>query len=52
MRLVLLAAAEVLAYLPTFERSSAHSARFRPKDMVEAAAVRQSIGEYRPDLSP
>lgn len=44
--------AEVLAYLPMFERSSAHSVRFRPKDMVEAAAVMQFIGEYRPDLSP
>jgi len=44
--------AELLAYLPTFERSSAHSVRFRPKDMAEAAAVMQFIGEYRPDLSP
>lgn len=44
--------AEVLAYLPMFERSGAHSVRFRPKDMVEAAAVMQFIGEYRPDLSP
>lgn len=44
--------AEVLAYLPMFERSSAHSVRFRPKDMVEAAAVMQFIGEYRPDLAP
>jgi D-amino peptidase len=44
--------AEVLAYLPMFERSSAHSVRFRPKDMVEAAAIMQFIGEYRPDLAP
>lgn len=44
--------AELLAYLPMFERSSAHSVRFRPKDMAEAAAVMQFIGEYRPDLSP
>lgn len=44
--------AEVLAYLPMFERSSAHSVRFRPKDMAEAAAVMQFIGEYRPDLTP
>jgi D-amino peptidase len=44
--------AEVLAYLPMFERSSAHSVRFRPKDMAEAAAVMQFIGEYRPDLAP
>lgn len=44
--------AEVLAYLPMFERSSAHSVRFRPRDMAEAAAVMQFIGEYRPDLAP
>jgi D-amino peptidase len=44
--------AELLAYLPMFERSSAHSVTFRPKDMAEAAAVMQFIGEYRPDLAP
>ena len=44
--------AEVLAYLPMFERSSAHSVRFRPKDMAEAAAVMQFISEYRADLTP
>jgi hypothetical protein len=42
----------VLAYLRMFERSSAHSVCFRPKDMAEAAAVMQFIGEYRPDLAP
>lgn len=42
--------AEVLAYLPMFERSSAHSVRFRPKDMAEA--VMQFISEYRADLTP
>ncbi len=44
--------AEVLAYLPMFERASAHSVRFRARDMVEAASVMEFIGEYRPDLSP
>lgn len=44
--------AEVLAYLPMFERSSAHSVRFRAKDMAEAASVMEFIGEYRPDLAP
>jgi D-amino peptidase len=44
--------AEVLSYLPMFERSSAHSVRFRAKDMPEAAAVMEFIGEYRPDLTP
>jgi D-amino peptidase len=44
--------AEVLGYLPIFERTSAHSIRFRAKDMVEASAIMEFIGEYRPDLSP
>jgi D-amino peptidase len=44
--------AEVLAYLPMFERTSAHAIRFRPKDMAEAASIMEFIGEYRPDLSP
>ncbi|HUU33195.1 MAG TPA: M55 family metallopeptidase [Vicinamibacterales bacterium] len=44
--------AEVLAFLPMFERSSAHSVRFHAKDMAEAAAVMEFIGEYRPDLAP
>ena len=29
--------AEVLAYLPMFERTDSHSIRFRAKDMVEAS---------------
>ncbi|MGD9906296.1 MAG: M55 family metallopeptidase [Vicinamibacterales bacterium] len=44
--------AEVLAYLPLFERTSAHSVRFRAKDMVEASAIMEFVGEYRPDLTP
>ena len=44
--------AEVLAYLLMFERSSAHSVRFRAKDMAEAASVMEFIGQYRRDLSP
>ena len=44
--------AEVLAYLPMFERTNAHTIRFRPKDMAEAAAVMEFIEEYRPDLTP
>jgi D-amino peptidase len=44
--------AEVLAYLPMFERTSAHSIRFRAKDMVEASAIMEFVGEYRPDLTP
>jgi D-aminopeptidase len=44
--------AEVLAYLPLFERTSAHSVRFRAKDMVEASAIMEFVGEYRADLTP
>jgi D-amino peptidase len=43
---------EVLAYLPMFERTSAHSIRFRAKDMVEASAVMEFIGEYEAGLTP
>jgi D-amino peptidase len=44
--------AEVLAFLPFFERTDSHSIRFRAKDMVEASAVMRFIGDYRPDLTP
>jgi D-amino peptidase len=44
--------AEVLAYLPIFERSDSHSIRFRAKDMVEASLIMSFIGEYRPDIAP
>jgi D-amino peptidase len=44
--------AEVLAYLPVFERTDSHSVRFRAKDMVEASAIMSFIGDYRPDLTP
>lgn len=44
--------AEVLAYLPMFERASSHAVRFRPKDMVEAANVMQFLVEYQPGMSP
>jgi D-amino peptidase len=44
--------AEVLAYLPIFERTDSHSIRFRAKDMVEASAIMSFLGDYRPDLSP
>ena len=43
---------EVLAYLPIFERTDSHSIRFRAKDMVEASAIMNFIGEYRPDITP
>jgi D-amino peptidase len=44
--------AEVLAYLPLFERSGSHSVRFRAKDMVEATSIMEFIDEYRADLTP
>jgi D-amino peptidase len=44
--------AEVLAYLPMFERTDSHSIRFRAKDMVEASMIMTFIGDYRPDLQP
>jgi D-amino peptidase len=44
--------AEVLAYLPMFERTGSHSIRFRARDMVEASSVMEFIGEYQPALTP
>ena len=44
--------AEVLAYLPIFERTDSHSVRFRAKDMAEASTIMNFIGEYRPDITP
>ena len=44
--------AEILAYLPIFERTDSHSIRFRAKDMIEASAIMNFIGEYRPDITP
>ena len=44
--------AEVLAFLPMFERTASHAIRFRAKDMVEASSVMEFVGEYRPDLTP
>jgi D-aminopeptidase len=44
--------AEVLAYLPLFERTDSHSIRFRAKDMVEASLIMTFLGEYRADITP
>jgi D-amino peptidase len=44
--------AEVLAYLPMFERADSHSVRFRARDMAEAEAIRTFIGTFRADLTP
>ena len=44
--------AEVLAYLPMFERTDSHSVRFRAADMAEASMIMNFIGEYRADITP
>jgi D-amino peptidase len=44
--------AEMLAYLPAFERTDSHSIRFRARDMVEAEAIRSFITTYRIDMTP
>ena len=44
--------AEILAYLPMFERTDSHSVRFRAKDMVEASMIMTFLGEYRADITP
>ena len=44
--------AEVLAYLPIFERMDSHSVRFRARDMAQASMIRGFIGDYRPDITP
>ncbi len=44
--------AEVLAYLPIFERTDSHSIRFRAKDMAEASAIMSFITTYQPDITP
>ena len=44
--------AEVLAYLPLFERTDSHSIRYRAKDMVEASMIMTFLAEYRADITP
>lgn len=44
--------AELLAYLPMFERVDAHAIRFRAKDMLEATRFLEFILNYEPGLAP
>lgn len=44
--------AELLAYLPLFERIDAHAIRFRTKDMLEATRYLEFILNYEPGLAP
>jgi D-amino peptidase len=44
--------AEVLAYLPSVERTDAHAVRFRARDMVEVSKLLEFITTYEPGLEP
>jgi D-amino peptidase len=44
--------AEVLAYVPLFERTDSHSIRFRAADMAQASAIMAFITGYSPDITP
>lgn len=44
--------AEVLAYLPIVQRTSAHSIRFTGRDIVEVSRFLEFIGTYEPGISP
>ena len=44
--------AELLAYLPIVQRTSAHSIRFTGKDMVEVSRFLEFIGSYEPGVAP
>ncbi len=44
--------AEVLAYLPMFERPTSHSIQFTVKDMLAASQVFEFVGDYEIGLSP
>jgi D-amino peptidase len=44
--------AEVLSYLPTVERTDAHSIRYRGKDILEVVRFLEFILYYEPGLSP
>ena len=45
-------AAEILAYLPFVQRTTAHSIRFTGKDMVEVSRFLEFIGTYEPGIAP
>jgi D-amino peptidase len=44
--------AELLAYLPGFERTDSHSIRFRAKNMAEASDIMEFITSYGNSLEP
>jgi D-amino peptidase len=44
--------AEVVSYLPGVERTDAHSARFRPRDIAEVANILTFLDNYDQELQP
>jgi D-amino peptidase len=44
--------AEILAYLPIVQRTTAHAIRFTGKDMVEVSRFLEFIATYEPGISP
>lgn len=44
--------AEVLAYLPTVQRTTAHSIRFTGNDITDVSRFLEFIGTYEPGLTP
>lgn len=44
--------AELLAYLPSVERTDAHAVRYRAKDILEAARFLEFVLSYEPGLTP
>jgi D-amino peptidase len=44
--------AELLAYLPGVQRTSAHAVRFTGRDMIEVSRFLQFVTNYEPGLSP
>jgi D-amino peptidase len=45
-------AAELLAYLPIVERTSAHSIRYRAASVIDVARFLAFIGSYEPEIMP
>jgi D-amino peptidase len=43
---------QVLAYLPSVERTDAHSIRYRARDVLEASRFLEFVLHYEPGLSP
>ena len=44
--------AEVLAYLPIVERTTAHSIRFTGRDIIEVSKFIEFISTYEPGIAP